>query len=358
MTEQIVSHSTEVKEEPTESRQFISTGSALLNLALSDKANGGFLPGKVVNVIGDSSSGKTFQCLTLLAEATHNPVFDDYLLIYDDAEAASEFNLVKLFGQKTADRILPPSLDYDEPGHSQTMMDFQSSVRRLLKGDKPIIYIQDSFDALTTDQELKHAEDLEDAHDKGKEAKGTYGMEKAKHASILLRLLAGEVKKTASLIVIISQTRDNIDPMSFQRKTRAGGKALYFYCSYEMWLAVAGKLSTKVNGRNHVQGVVSRTKITKNKFHGKIKEVDLPIYYDLGVDDVGACVDFLIREGWWRKSGSGMVKATELRLELTRVKLIKAIEEKSFIDRLHMITEEAWLSIEEKLKLDRKPRYE
>ena len=358
LTEQIVARSSEPPEEASDQTyQYISTGSALLNLALSDKANGGFLRGKVVNVIGDSSSGKTFQCLTLLAEAAHNPAFDNYLLIHDDAEAANEFDLVKLFGQKTADRILPPSLDRDKPGHSQTMMDFQSSVRRLLSGDKPIIYVQDSFDALTTDQELKHAADLQDAHDKGKEAKGTYGMEKAKHASILLRLIAGEVKKTASLIVIISQTRDNIDPMSFQHKTRAGGKALYFYCSYEMWLAVAGKMSTKVNDRKHVQGVISRIKITKNKSHGKTQEIDIPIYYDLGLDDVGSCVDFLIREGWWKKAGSGIVKATELKLELTKVKLIKAIEEKGYIDRLHMITEKAWLDIERRLKLDRKPRY-
>jgi len=359
MTEQIVARATKTPEEtPVQDNVYIPTGSALLNLALSDRADGGYLPGKIANVIGDSSSGKTFQCLTTLAEVAHNPAFDNYLLIHDDAEAASEFDLIRLFGQKTADRILPPSLDREEPRHSRTMMDFQSSIRRLLRGDQPFVYIQDSFDALTTDQELKHAADLQDAHDKGKEAKGTYGMEKAKHASILLRLIAGEIKKTKSLVIIISQTRDNIDPMSFQRKTRAGGKALYFYCSYEMWLAVAKKLSTKVNDRSHIQGVVSRTKITKNKANGKVKEVDLPIYYDLGVDDVGACVDFLIQEKWWVKSGSGIITAPELKTAATRVKLIKAIEEKGWIDRLHSITEKAWLSIEGKLKLDRKRRYD
>jgi len=359
MTEQIVAHVNVTSDEaPAQDGKYISTGSALLNLALSDKADGGYLPGKIVNVIGDSSSGKTFQCLTTLAEAAHNPAFDDYLLIYDDAEAASEFDLVKLFGQKTADRILPPSLDRDEPGHSQTMMDFQSSVRRLLLSGKPIIYIQDSFDALTTDQELKHAADLQDAHDKGKEAKGTYGMEKAKHASILLRLIAAEVKRTASLIVIISQTRDNIDPMSFQRKTRAGGKALTFYAAYEMWLAVAGKLSTKVNNHNHVQGVISKVKITKNKANGKIREIPMKIYYSYGIDDIGTCIDFLIDEGVWPKDSTGRINARGLSSQPTRYdKLVAFIEQENKVEKLHLICQEAWLDIEQQLTLKRAPKY-
>ncbi len=356
ITEQVVAHANE-KPEPDKNHLFVPTGSALLNLALSDRADGGYLTGKIVNVIGDSSSGKTFLCLTTLAETAHTPAFDDYLLIYDDAEAASEFNIEKLFGSKTASRILPPSLDPEEPGHSHTMLDFQSNIRRLLKGDKPFIYVQDSFDALTTDEELKHAADLQKAHDAGKEAKGTYGMEKAKQASILLRLIASEIKATQSLVIIISQTRDNIDPMSFQKRTRAGGKALYFYCSYEMWLAVVQKLTTKINNKNRNIGVVSRIKVTKNKSNGKTRDIDLPLYYSYGVDDTGSCIDFLVGEDHWSKNSNGGIAATEMGVTCTRNKLIDMIEEKGWIDNLHEVTQSVWLEIEEKLKLDRKPKY-
>ena len=107
LVEQVVSHAENGNPEPEVTRLFVPTGSALLNLALSDRANGGFLTGKIVNVIGDSSSGKTFLCLTTLAETAHNPAFDDCLLVYDDAEAASEFNIEKLFGSKTVRRIMP-----------------------------------------------------------------------------------------------------------------------------------------------------------------------------------------------------------------------------------------------------------
>lgn len=360
LVEQIVDHAEERERHPGDvefKRKFVPTGSALLNLALSDQTDGGFLTGKIANIIGDSSSGKTFLSLTLLAEAAHNPAFDNYLLVYDDAETANEFDLVKLFGQKTANRVLPPSLDPEDPRHSHTMLGFQSNIRRLLKGGKPFIYIQDSFDSLTTDEELKHAAENQKLHDAGKETKGTYGMNKAAQASVLLRLIASEIKATQSLAIIISQTRDNIDPMSFQRKTRAGGKALYFYCSYEMWLAVAQKLTTKINDKNRNIGVVSRIKITKNKFNGKVREIDLPIYYSYGVDDIGACIDFLISEDHWDKNANGGITASELKLTTTRNKLISIIEEKNWVNNLHKVTQSVWLEIEEKLKLDRKPKY-
>jgi recombination protein RecA len=358
LVEQVVSHAeNDTPAAPEPDRLFVPTGSALLNLALSDRADGGYLTGKIVNVIGDSSSGKTFLCLTTLAETAHTPAFDDYLLIYDDAEAASEFNIEKLFGSKTASRILPPSLDPEEPGHSHTMLDFQSNIRRLLRGDKPFIYIQDSFDALTTDEELKHAAENQRLHDAGKDAKGTMGMNKAAQASVLLRLIAADLKRTQSLVVIISQTRDNIDVLSFQRKTRAGGKALYFYCSAELWLGVAQKLSIKVNDKNRNIGVLSRIKISKNKYNGKVREIDLPVLYDYGCDDIGACIDFLVSEGHWSKNANGGITAGEFGLTATRTKLLDIVDDKGLVGKLHELTETVWLAIEEKIKSGRKPKY-
>jgi RecA/RadA recombinase len=320
--------------------------------------DGGYLTGKVSNKVGDKSSGKTFEALTMLAEAANNPAFDNYRLVFDDAEAADEFDMVKLFGAKAAERILPPSLDRKVPKYSHTIMDFQTRVRRLLAADEPLIYVLDSLDALTTEEELKHAAELQKHNEGGKEVKGTYGMEKAKQISVLLRLLVSEIKSTQSFVQIISQTRDDIDPMSFTSKTRAGGKALYFYCSYEEWLAVAQRLSTKVNDRPRPIGVVSRSKFTKNKATGKVREVDVPVYYDYGVDDIGSCIDFLLNEKQWTKNDKGFITATPLcRAPVQRGKLITQIEEEELTPKLHALTQQVWLEIEDKLKLKRKPKY-
>lgn len=356
-TEQIVEHAN--AEAPVESDgNFIPTGLGLWNLGLSNDVSKGFKTGKIANIIGDKSSGKSFLCLSLLAEAANDPAFDRYKLIYDDAEAASEFNLVKLFGARAAERILPPNENHEDPNASALVIDFQCNVNRLLEAGEPFIYVLDSLDAINAKQELEHAKDLEKAHLAGKEAKGSYGMEKPKQMSILLRQLVAGIKHTRSMVIIISQTRDNIDPMSFAPKTRAGGKALEFYCSYEMWLAVVQKFSEKVGEKRYGTGILSRIKITKNKVTGmQGREIDIPIYYSYGADDIGSCVDFLVQVGAWKKGGQGVIDAAPLRLSGTRTKLLKEIEAGELVDRLHVETHKAWRKIEASLVLNRKPRY-
>uniref|UniRef100_A0A6M3IMW0 Putative RecA n=1 Tax=viral metagenome TaxID=1070528 RepID=A0A6M3IMW0_9ZZZZ len=340
-------------------RLYVPTGATLLNLALSDRTDGGFLAGKIINIIGDSSSGKTFLSFSLLGEVSLLSMFGGHRLIYDDAESANEFDLVRLFGQNIAERIEPPARNEDgEPVNSRTIQDFQANVLSCLKRS-PCVYVLDSLDALTSDEEMRHAEKQDKARAKGEKGPGTYGMEKAKHASILLRLIASEVKKTKSLVVIISQTRDNIDPMSFQRKTRAGGKALTFYASYEIWTAVERKIHVKVGEKSRTIGVVCKAKISKNKATGKVREVSFPIYYDYGVDDIGSCVDFLVSEKAWIKSGTGKIDAGTLRISATRDKLIRAIEDKdSFVYKMKKEVAAVWKGIEDSLRLDRKPKYE
>ena len=357
VVQQIIDHALDPKEERVSDHLFIPTGSTLLNLALSDRADGGYCLGTMVNVIGDKSSGKTFLCLSTMAEAAHDDRFSGYEGRFDDAEAANRFDMVKLFGQKTADWVKPAIEDNEETNHSRTIQEFQIVSRKLLRRGTPLIYVLDSFDAISSDAEIAYADKAEEAYESGKEIKGTYAMDKAKLASSCLRLINGEIEHSKSLFILISQTRDNIDPMSFTSRTRAGGKALYFYCATEMWIAIEKRLTVVVNDKPRVVGVQSKIKITKNKYNGKEREISLPIFYDIGVDDVGSCVDFLIAEKWWTKSGSGVIDAKELKRNETRAKLIKTIEENDLIPALHRITQKCWLSIEEKLKLDRKPRY-
>jgi recombination protein RecA len=359
LVEQVVSHAENDNPEPEVSRLFVPTGSALLNLALSDRHDGGYCTGTIANIIGDKSTGKTFLCLSTIAEMAHTERFNDYDIRFDDAEAANRFNMDKLFGAKTVARLKPPVDDDVEVKHSRTIQEFQIFSRRLLKAGKPLFYLLDSFDAISDDAEIAYADKMDEAHSSGKEIKGTYAMAKAKLASSTLRLINGDIAQTNSFMQIISQTRDNMEPMSMAPRTRSGGKALYFYCAYEMWLAIKNRITTTVNGKPRVIGVQTKIKISKNKATGKEREISLPIYYDYGVDDIGGCVDFLIEENHWAKNKStGSISVGELRLEkATRAKIIATIEEKDWTKNLHELTQSVWLEIEEKLKLDRKPKY-
>ena len=346
-----------VKKKPEEARilGYVPTGCTLLNLVLSDRVDGGFGLGKMANIIGDSSSGKSLLALSLLAECAHRKEFDGYRLIYDEPEQACEFDIEGLFGRVTAQRIEPPRVD-DEglPVHSETVQDFHGNIHTLLDSGAPFVYILDSLDALDTEEDQKKAEEMIKARQRGGSVTGTYGMAKPKAMSWILRHIVGRLKETKSALIIISQTRDNINPLSFSTKTRSGGRALKFYCTHELWLAV----KSVIKKRDREVGIYVKIKVSKNKLTGKREDsLSIPLYRAYGVDDIGASVDFLVKEKHWKKKGLKIV-AEELDLECSRKKLIREIERKGLKEKLDKVVEKVWQEIEESLKLDRKPKYE
>ncbi len=327
----------------------IPTGSTLFNLALSDDIKGGFDSGKIVNLIGDSSSGKTFLALSCFAEMAHSSVFDEYRFIYDDVEQANKFNISYLFGEKTEKRIEEPP-----KGHSDLIEDFRDNILTVINDEKPFVYVLDSFDALTSEEELKKVNEQIIAREKGNKISGTYGTEKARGASQLLRMIKANLKKTKSALIIISQTRDNIG-ISFAEKTRSGGRALKFYSTHEIWTAHIGFIKRRVNDKDRKIGIHSRIKITKNKLTGKIHEINIPILYDYGIDDIRGNIDWLIEEGIWDIKG-GIIKSN-IFPSLTMEKLIHYVEEHGKENELKNIVKEEWENIQNNLKLNRKRKY-
>lgn len=332
---------------------FIPTGSTLLNLALSDVWNGGWPTGKISNLIGDSSSGKTFLAMTAFAEMGKFKRFKDYRRIFDDVEAANEFDMEKLFGRNTADLIESPG---EGNGNSNSIQDFEVHVNNALDDGRPFLDILDSFDALTSEEEIKRTEGRIEAANNGKAVeKGSYGMEKAKKAGEILRQIKGRLRDTASSLIIISQTRDNINPMSFAKKTRSGGKALKFYSTHEIWTAVGGTIKRK----GIPVGIKCKIKVSKNKITGKVREVVVPIYYDYGVDDIESCIDWLVDNKYWPVKGRTIDATADFDdLKCTKEKMIRTIEEEGLETELSQVVGEYWTEFEESIKVDRKRKYD
>jgi len=352
LTEQVKerTHKREDKTGPP-STLLIPTGCTNLDLACSDSIRGGYGAGKMVNLIGDSSSGKTLLALTMFAELNLLKEFDSHRFIYDDVECACEFDIGKLLGKKTESRMEYPQKD-EEPDKVYTIEEWQYNVEILLKSGDPVVYVLDSFDALSSKDECIRTEKALKAHKEGKELSGSYRMEKPKIAGEILRQIVGRLKSTKSLLLIISQTRDNIDPMSFQKKTRSGGNALRFYASHEIWLAVV----EKIKRRNRIVGSRIRAKVTKNKLTGKQRTCEFLVDYSIGVDDVGSCVDFMIDEGLWQKSKL-TYDVESLGVKGVRDSMVKQIEDRGLEGQLREEVQGAWLKIEDDLKVDRKPRF-
>ena len=334
---------------------YLSTSSILLNLAMSGKAHGGIPPGHYVLFVGDSHSGKTWLAMSCLAEAARNKRYKDYRLIYDGPEDGAMMDLKRFFGEALESRLEPPDMDeYGHPLYSSTTDEFYFNVHDAV-GEGPCIYVLDSMDALSSDSEMDKFEERKKARKDGKEIKGSYGDGKAKANASGIRQLLRPLSKTGSILIIITQTRDNIGAL-FAGKTRSGGHALKFYATCEVWTAVKETLYKTVAGRRRDIGVQCLVKIKKNRLTGQKPVVNFPIYHSYGLDDVGSCIDYLVSEGRWKVS-KGNLTADDIGYNGKLSGAARYIEDNCLEKDLAGVVELVWMEIEEQSRLNRKSRF-
>lgn len=353
--EESMNEETPTKSDKVDPDRLIPTGSTTFNLECSGRIEGAFAMGKIVNLIGDSHAGKTLFGFTVFAECSLEDRFENYRFIYDDVEAANEFDIPYLFGDKVDDRI-------EQKIRSKTIEDFNDNIARALEDDQPFIYVLDSFDALTSEAAIEKDAENRKAREKGNQIKGSYGDGKAKIASAFFAQRTQDLADKASVLIIISQTRDNIGFGSmFTPKTRSGGKALKFYSFHEIWLACQKK--EKTGKRTVVTNV--QAKITKNKLTGRHGEAYFPILFDYGVDNISSCINFLLDEGDWTGSKTalntkGLVPVKVVKgknKHRSRKEVIEYIEDNNLEDELFQLCQETYDDIMEGLKPKRKRKY-
>lgn len=337
-------------------KDFLSTGSTLLNLACSGRADGGFAKGLVHLLVGDSNSGKTFLSMTCLAEAARSKRFRNYRFILDSAEHGALMDVEKFFGSEVQRRLEAPDIG---DSHSETVEDFYYNLDDAVKADKPFIYILDSLDALTTgDEEEQFSKEKKKARGEiRREISGSYGTSKAKKNSQYLRVVANGLKQTGSILILICQTRDNIGfGAKFHPKTRSGGNAPRFYARIELWTSIKERLKATVAGKQVHNGFIAKIKVEKNHICGWEGSVLVPIYRNLGIDDLGSCVDYLTEYKHWKEKG-GRILAEELGEELPRDELIQHIEDNDLESVLRQAVQATWDKIEDASTVKRKARY-
>lgn len=269
--------------------------------------------------------------------------WDDYMLLFSDVERALSFNLEQLFGTALYERLqsaweeeaeVCPDNEYTPP---VTIQEFYQRILKRIHSGRKFIEVLDSFDALTTTEEVNRAKDL---REKGKET-GSYKMEKARWGSEIFRVISSGLSNTQSSLIVISQTRDNIEPIGFQKKTRAGGKALEFYSSHIFWLSKLNSITQGSDSKKIKVGRNVAAKITKTKLTGFEGEVRFPIYRQIGIDNMGAAIDFLLE--WsprWKKVGSGIC-CEELGLKGFKKNLCSRVEQE-FETEIKEHLQEAW----------------
>jgi len=336
------------------------TGSTMLNLLLSNSIQGGYPKGKMINMVGDSFSGKTFLLWTLFAELFSNSIYDDYDLYFDEPELSFEINAEELFGEGILDRviwedtkgkmIIPPTSKKGKSTKksfktSITIEDFGRQAYEVFSFGRPAIYGLDSFDNLRSEKE------------KPDEDAGYIAARRVRVLNERLRKMFPNIKRTKSLLFVISQVRTNLNVTFGSKKTRSGGNALKHWSSQEMWLAVRKPITKTFRSQKFMIGGEVVVKVTKNRLTGNKGTISFPLDIHYGIDDTTSIIDWLLKFKFWKKKKASSIKSPFGDMNMK--KLVSYIEEKNKrIDRLKNEVQESWNFLQEELSnTDRRRKY-
>jgi len=250
----------------------ISTGSLSLDLALGI---GGLPKGRIIEIYGPESSGKTTLALQVVAEAQKV----GGICAFVDAEHAMDPIYAKKLGVKTEELLI------SQPDTGEQALEITDT---LIKSGSISVLVVDSVAALTPKAELEG--EMGDHH---------VGLQ-SRLMSQALRKLTGSVSKSNTMVIFINQIRMKIGVMFGNPETTSGGNALKFYSSVRMDIRRIGAIKEK----DEIIGNSTRVKVIKNKVAPPFKVVEFDLMYGKGISKLGELIDLGAKAGVVEKSGA------------------------------------------------------
>jgi recombination protein RecA len=252
--------------------EVISTGSIALDVALG---TGGLPKGRIIEIYGPESSGKTTVALHAIANAQRNGGTAAFI----DAEHALDPVYAQALGVNIDDLLV------SQPDTGEQALEIADMLVR--SGSIDIIVI-DSVAALVPRAEIEG--EMGDAH---------VGLQ-ARLMSQALRKLTGALNSTGTTMIFINQLREKIGVFFGSPETTAGGKALKFYASVRLDIR---RIETLKDGTDAV-GNRTRVKVVKNKMAAPFKQAEFDIIYGVGISREGSLLDFGVEQEIVKKSGA------------------------------------------------------
>ncbi len=251
----------------------IPTGNLLIDRALGV---GGFPRGRIIEIFGPESSGKTTLTLTVIAQAQKR----GGLAAFIDVEHALDPEYSKRLGVNMSDLLV------SQPGSGEEALQI---CEQLVRSNALDVIVLDSVAALVTKQELEG--DIGDS---------TVGAQ-ARLMSAALRKLTSFISKARTTVIFTNQIREKIGVMFGSPETTPGGRALKFYASVRVDIRRIGQIKSP---DGVVVGSTTRIKIVKNKVAPPFTEAEFEILYNEGISGTGSVIDLAVEKEILQKRGS------------------------------------------------------
>jgi len=281
----------------------IPTGSLSLDLALGI---GGLPKGRIVEIFGPESSGKTSLALHVIAEAQKKGLTCAFV----DAEHALDPEYAKRIGVRTKDLLV------SQPDTGEQALEI---VERLIRSNAVGLVVVDSVAALVPRAEIEG--DMGDSH---------MGLQ-ARLMSQAMRKITGAINRSNATLIFINQLRMKIGVMFGNPETTPGGNALKFYSSVRLDI----RRIAQIKEGERMVGNRTRVKVVKNKVAPPFKQVEFDIMYGEGISREGEIIDTAVERGvvtkagaWYEHNGEKISQGRNAAKELLKTdpKLAKQIE--------------------------------